>query len=185
MNKDGEGKFILPETTLEKNKLVVAHYKKTSKVLKEISYQCSECELKLSQRSHLTRRLWSVHQIGDGVELQCSECDKKFKLNAHLKRLTWLATRERLSSALTSSQNILTQLRKTCYHPYLFHDFEPKTDTEASRIVENMRMLVQLLIKMKNQGLRALISSQMTGMHEINGEYSHGKISHIVYSTVA
>lgn len=88
LNKDGEAKFILAKTTLEKNKLVVAHFKKTSKVLKEIRYQCSECKQKFIQQYYLTRHLWLVHQIGDGVSHQCTECNKKFlqrwNLNRHL-----------------------------------------------------------------------------------------------------
>jgi SWI/SNF-related matrix-associated actin-dependent regulator of chromatin subfamily A member 5 len=91
--------------------------------------------------------------------------------------------------------NILMQLRKTCNHPYLFAGAEPGPpyvlcfsvitallfNTNSTNRYDNgphlwencgkMVLLHKLLIKLKKQGSRVLIFSQMTRMLDILEDY--------------
>ncbi|KAK9463217.1 SNF2 family N-terminal domain-containing protein [Lipomyces oligophaga] len=71
--------------------------------------------------------------------------------------------------------NIVMQLRKCCNHPYLFEGAEPGPPyTTDEHIVENagkMLMLDKLLKRMKAQGSRVLIFSQMSRMLDILEDY--------------
>ncbi|XP_055336791.1 chromatin-remodeling complex ATPase chain Iswi-like [Paramacrobiotus metropolitanus] len=71
--------------------------------------------------------------------------------------------------------NILMQLRKCCNHPYLFDGVEPGPPyTTDQHIVDNcgkMVILQKLLPKLKEQGSRVLIFSQMTRMLDILEDY--------------
>lgn len=64
--------------------------------------------------------------------------------------------------------NLLMQLRKTCNHPYLFQGAEPGPPfVEGRHIIDNagkMILLDKLLVRLKDQGSRVLIFSQMTRM---------------------
>ncbi|XP_060040755.1 probable global transcription activator SNF2L1 [Erinaceus europaeus] len=71
--------------------------------------------------------------------------------------------------------NILMQLRKCCNHPYLFDGAEPGPPyTTDEHIVSNsgkMVVLDKLLSKLKEQGSRVLIFSQMTRLLDILEDY--------------
>jgi SWI/SNF-related matrix-associated actin-dependent regulator of chromatin subfamily A member 5 len=71
--------------------------------------------------------------------------------------------------------NILMQLRKCTNHPYLFDGMEPGPPfTTDQHIVENcgkMMVLDKLLPKLKAEGSRVLIFSQMTRMLDILEDY--------------
>ncbi|XP_012905466.1 probable global transcription activator SNF2L1 isoform X4 [Mustela putorius furo] len=71
--------------------------------------------------------------------------------------------------------NILMQLRKCCNHPYLFDGAEPGPPyTTDEHIVSNsgkMVVLDKLLAKLKEQGSRVLIFSQMTRLLDILEDY--------------
>ena len=71
--------------------------------------------------------------------------------------------------------NILMQLRKCTNHPYLFDGMEPGPPyTTDKHLVDNcgkMVLLDKLLIKLKQQGSRVLIFSQMTKMLDILEDY--------------
>lgn len=71
--------------------------------------------------------------------------------------------------------NILMQLRKCCNHPYLFDGVEPGPPyTTEQHIVNNcgkMVLLDKLLIRLKEQGSRVLIFSQMTKVLDILEDY--------------
>lgn len=71
--------------------------------------------------------------------------------------------------------NILMQLRKCCNHPYLFDGLEPGPPyTTDQHLVENcgkMVLLDKLLARLKQQGSRVLIFSQMTRMLDILEDY--------------
>jgi SWI/SNF-related matrix-associated actin-dependent regulator of chromatin subfamily A member 5 len=72
--------------------------------------------------------------------------------------------------------NIVMQLRKACNHPYLFDGAEegPPFDDFGPHIYENcgkMQLLHKLLPKLKSQGSRVLIFSQMTRMLNIIEDY--------------
>lgn len=72
--------------------------------------------------------------------------------------------------------NILMQLRKCCNHPYLFSNAEIDLgiDEYGAQIVENsgkMRMLDKLLPRLKKDGSRVLLFSQMTRLLDIMEEY--------------
>uniref|UniRef100_A0A0B6ZJP7 SWI/SNF-related matrix-associated actin-dependent regulator of chromatin subfamily A member 5 n=1 Tax=Arion vulgaris TaxID=1028688 RepID=A0A0B6ZJP7_9EUPU len=71
--------------------------------------------------------------------------------------------------------NILMQLRKCCNHPYLFDGMEPGPPyTTDYHLVENcgkMVILDKLLPRLKVEGSRVLIFSQMTRMLDILEDY--------------
>ena len=71
--------------------------------------------------------------------------------------------------------NIVMQLRKCCNHPYLFEGAEPGPPyTTDEHLVENagkMVMLDKILNKMKRQGSRVLIFSQMSRVLDILEDY--------------
>lgn len=72
-------------------------------------------------------------------------------------------------------QNILMQLRKCTNHPYLFDGAEPGPPyTTEKHLVDNcgkMVILDKLLPRLKEQGSRVLIFSQMTRMLDILEDY--------------
>ncbi|KAA8594681.1 hypothetical protein FQN60_011816 [Etheostoma spectabile] len=71
--------------------------------------------------------------------------------------------------------NVLMQLRKCCNHPYLFDGAEPGPPytTDLHLVVNSGKMVVldKLLPKMKDQGSRVLIFSQMTRVLDILEDY--------------
>uniref|UniRef100_A0A674N9S9 SNF2 related chromatin remodeling ATPase 5 n=1 Tax=Takifugu rubripes TaxID=31033 RepID=A0A674N9S9_TAKRU len=71
--------------------------------------------------------------------------------------------------------NILMQLRKCCNHPYLFDGAEPGPPytTDLHLVVNSGKMVVldKLLPKLKDQGSRVLIFSQMTRVLDILEDY--------------
>jgi SWI/SNF-related matrix-associated actin-dependent regulator of chromatin subfamily A member 5 len=72
--------------------------------------------------------------------------------------------------------NIVMQLRKCCNHPYLFEGAEPgppyTTDEHLVTNAAKMVMLDRLLKRMKGQGSRVLIFSQMSRVLDILEDYS-------------
>jgi SWI/SNF-related matrix-associated actin-dependent regulator of chromatin subfamily A member 5 len=72
--------------------------------------------------------------------------------------------------------NIVMQLRKCCNHPYLFDGAEPgppyTTDEHLVNNAAKMVMLDKLLKRLKNQGSRVLIFSQMSRVLDILEDYS-------------
>jgi SWI/SNF-related matrix-associated actin-dependent regulator of chromatin subfamily A member 5 len=71
--------------------------------------------------------------------------------------------------------NVLMQLRKVCNHPYLFDGAEPGPPySDGPHLWENsgkMMLLHKLLPKLKNNGSRVLIFSQMTRVLDILEDY--------------
>lgn len=71
--------------------------------------------------------------------------------------------------------NIVMQLRKCCNHPYLFEGAEPGPPyTTEEHIITNagkMVMLDRLLVRLKKQGSRILIFSQMSRLLDILEDY--------------
>lgn len=72
--------------------------------------------------------------------------------------------------------NIVMQLRKCCNHPYLFEGAEPgppyTTDEHLVTNAAKMVMVDKLLKRLKAQGSRVLIFSQMSRMLDILEDYS-------------
>jgi SWI/SNF-related matrix-associated actin-dependent regulator of chromatin subfamily A member 5 len=71
--------------------------------------------------------------------------------------------------------NIVMQLRKCCNHPYLFDGAEPGPPyTTEQHIIDNagkMVVLDKLLKRMKEQGSRVLLFSQMSRVLDILEDY--------------
>lgn len=71
--------------------------------------------------------------------------------------------------------NIVMQLRKCCNHPYLFEGAEPgppyTTDEHLIYNAGKMIMLDKILVRMKKQGSRVLIFSQMSRVLDILEDY--------------
>ncbi len=75
-----------------------------------------------------------------------------------------------------SLTNILLNLRKCCNHPYLFDGVEPEPYEEGEHLVNScgkMILLDKLLKKLKEEGHKVLIFSQMTSMLDILQDYMH------------
>jgi SWI/SNF-related matrix-associated actin-dependent regulator of chromatin subfamily A member 5 len=78
----------------------------------------------------------------------------------------------------TGLQNLLMQLRKCCNHPYLF---EWPVDDQGEEIVDErlvqvsgkLQMLDRLLPRLREEGHRVLLFSQMTRMLDILEDYMH------------
>jgi SWI/SNF-related matrix-associated actin-dependent regulator of chromatin subfamily A member 5 len=79
------------------------------------------------------------------------------------------------SGARVRLLNIVMQLRKACNHPYLFDGAEPGPPyVEGEHLITNSGKLVvldKLLPKLKKQGSRVLIFSQMTRLLDILEDY--------------
>lgn len=103
---------------------------------------------------------------------------------------------EAVNGALTNNRegktrllNIVMQLRKCCNHPYLFDGAEPGPPyTTDEHIIENagkMILLDKLLRRMKAQGSRVLLFSQMSRVLDILEDYcifrEYGKLNHCYY----
>jgi len=75
----------------------------------------------------------------------------------------------------TAILNIVMQLRKCCNHPYLFQGLEDRSlDPHGSHLVDNCGKLVlldKLLARLKANGHRVLIFSQMTRMLDVLDDY--------------
>ena len=71
--------------------------------------------------------------------------------------------------------NIVMQLRKCCNHPYLFEGAEPGPPyTTDEHLIDNagkMKALDKILVRMKEQGSRVLIFSQMSRVLDILEDY--------------
>ncbi|XP_026194247.1 ISWI chromatin-remodeling complex ATPase CHR17, partial [Cyclospora cayetanensis] len=80
-----------------------------------------------------------------------------------------------MSSNKTQMLNILMQLRKCCNHPYLFDGVEPGPPyVEGYHLVEaagKMHLLDRLLPRLKAEGSRVLLFSQMTRLLDIVDDY--------------
>jgi SWI/SNF-related matrix-associated actin-dependent regulator of chromatin subfamily A member 5 len=66
--------------------------------------------------------------------------------------------------------NVVMQLRKCCNHPYLFQGAEPEPYTNGEHLITNsgkMMLMDKLLPRLKQQGSRVLIFSQMTRLLDI------------------
>lgn len=71
-------------------------------------------------------------------------------------------------------QNIVMNLRKCTNHPYLFDGIEPEPFVEGDHLINNcgkMVVLDNLLTKLKANGSRVLVFSQMTSMLDILEDY--------------
>jgi len=83
---------------------------------------------------------------------------------------------KQLKSRGTSLQNMLMHLRKTCNHPYLF---EWPEDTNGNFVVNQdiincsgkMQVLDRLLTRIRKEGNKVLVFSQMTRMLDILEDY--------------
>eukprot|EP01117_Protostelium_nocturnum_P004545 TRINITY_DN1641_c0_g1_i3.p1 TRINITY_DN1641_c0_g1~~TRINITY_DN1641_c0_g1_i3.p1 ORF type:complete len:1025 (-),score=451.02 TRINITY_DN1641_c0_g1_i3:67-3141(-) len=102
-----------------------------------------------------------------------TEMQKKYYKFILTKNVDALST----GKSKQSLMNIIMHLRKCCNHPYLFDGAEPLFDGEyklGEHIVENsgkLRVLDKLLVKLKEEGRRVLIFSQMTRMLDIIQDY--------------
>lgn len=100
-----------------------------------------------------------------------------------MQRNIYLSILKRDSSLLSSNKsilmNIVMNLRKCCNHPYFFDNMEPTFDGEyilGEHIINNcgkMIILDKLLAKLKKDGKKVLIFSQMTRMLDILQDYLH------------
>ncbi|KAL1510237.1 hypothetical protein AB1Y20_006563 [Prymnesium parvum] len=89
-------------------------------------------------------------------------------------------------AALTANKsrlmNLVMQLRKCCNHPYLFEGAEDKSlDPFGEHLITNsgkMMVLDKLLLRLKGQGSRVLIFSQMTRVLDILEDYCAMRSSH-------
>eukprot|EP00127_Corallochytrium_limacisporum_P004825 Clim_evm8s183 gene=Clim_evmTU8s183 len=93
----------------------------------------------------------------------------------------WILTRNysMLSSKLKGSKasfvNVVMELKKCCNHPFLttqeYQDLEAASLDDLIRTAGKMFLLDKLLTRLKEQGHRVLIFSQMVMMLDVLGEY--------------
>jgi superfamily II DNA or RNA helicase len=96
-----------------------------------------------------------------------------------LKYYRWILTKDvkTFSKDKNSLMNVVVNLRKACNHPYLFNGAEPLFEGEyksGDHIILNSGKLVvldKLLPKLKADGEKVLIFSQMTRMLDICQDY--------------
>ncbi|KAJ8905446.1 hypothetical protein NDN08_001953 [Rhodosorus marinus] len=85
------------------------------------------------------------------------------------------------ASASTELKNVLMELRKCCNHPYLVSDTEPADlgPEQRLRMLTNssgkLQLLDRMLPRLKEQGRRVLLFSQMTMLLDIVDDYLHLK----------
>ncbi|PRP88099.1 helicase-like protein [Planoprotostelium fungivorum] len=97
-------------------------------------------------------------------------------LSGTLESILSAASVKRLRNSGSSLQNKLMQLRKACNHPYLFEWPEDKdenevVDEEMIRSSGKLVVLDRLLTRLKKEGHRVLIFSQMTRVLDIIEAY--------------
>eukprot|EP01117_Protostelium_nocturnum_P010342 TRINITY_DN3719_c0_g1_i1.p1 TRINITY_DN3719_c0_g1~~TRINITY_DN3719_c0_g1_i1.p1 ORF type:complete len:775 (+),score=358.94 TRINITY_DN3719_c0_g1_i1:113-2437(+) len=94
----------------------------------------------------------------------------------NLEELLSEKARKQIKNSGSSLQNILMQLRKVCNHPYLFEwpedqNGEDIIDENLVKSSEKLGLLDRMLPKLKKEGHRILIFSQMTRMLDILEDY--------------
>lgn len=134
-------------------------------------------------RPYLLRRVKAevLLEVPDKVEIivKCgmSAMQKKYYKGILMKDVSKISN----SNSRISLMNIIMQLRKTCNHPYLFDGAEPLFDGEyqlGDHIITNsgkMVLLDKILARLKEQGHRVLLFSQMTRTLDILQDYLHVK----------
>ena len=107
------------------------------------------------------------------MKFKCCDCRKFYK---HILTKNFEALNRKGHSHQTSLMNVMMDLRKCCNHPYLFPsaDMEapvtPQGHYEGSALIKasgKLELLGKMLQKLKRDGHRVLIFSQMTRVLDI------------------
>eukprot|EP01080_Neovahlkampfia_damariscottae_P009766 gene9766-2093_t len=113
-------------------------------------------------------------QLPEKVEIviRCHLSVLQKKLYEQIQNKNSIASDEKGKYRHKSLNNSVMQLRKVCNHPFLFFDdwssFEP---TDIIRTSGKFELLNRMLPKLKSQGHKVLIFSQMTSLLDILGYY--------------
>lgn len=139
-------------------------------------------------RPYMLRRIKAeVEKLPDRndilVEVELTTLQKRFYRAIYERNAEYLAEGVTPGTRINLN-NIVMQLRKVCCHPYLIQGVEDKllsekppsneADSELKHLVDSsgkMLLLDKLLPKLKQQGHRVLIFSQMTRMLDILEDY--------------
>lgn len=150
-----------------------------------------EEEKQIVSKLHVILRPFLLRRVKTDVELQLPKKYVKIVptklssvqssyykaiLSKDLSSILTPEAQKRMKNQGSSLQNMLVQLRKVCNHPYLFEWPQDKNgdDIVDERLVKasgKLQMLDRLLPRLKAEGHRILIFSQMTKMMDILEDY--------------
>ena len=101
VNNGSENKCHLCNLKLSSQKMLMRHFRRKHKDLKELMYyQCPDCDLKYSSRDNLDKHNCDKHQAGENEgKYQCKDCDMKYSNRGNLKR-------HRLSTHLNDGESV-------------------------------------------------------------------------------
>uniref|UniRef100_A0A8C5G3K6 SWI/SNF related, matrix associated, actin dependent regulator of chromatin, subfamily a, member 5 n=1 Tax=Gouania willdenowi TaxID=441366 RepID=A0A8C5G3K6_GOUWI len=130
-------------------------------------------DTKLVERLHTVLRPFLLRRIKADVEKTLFKMQREWYTKILMKDIDILNSAGKMDKMRL--QNVLMQLRKCCNHPYLFDGAEPGPPytTDLHLVVNSGKMAVldKLLPKLKEQGSRVLIFSQMTRVLDILEDY--------------
>lgn len=146
-----------------------------------------EEEKQIVSKLHVILRPFLLRRVKTDVELQLPKKYVKIVptklssiqstyykaiLNKDLGSILSAEAQKRLKNQGSSLQNMLVQLRKVCNHPYLFDwpqdkDGEDIVDERIVKASGKLQMLDRILPRLKEEGHKVLIFSQMTKMMDI------------------
>lgn len=161
-NKEGEQKIIAQQ---ERDQIVT----KLHQILRPFLLRRVKTDVELELPKKAERM----------VNTTLSDIQKKYYhaiLHKQLQDVLSAAAQKQLKAKGTSLQNQLMQLRKVCNHPYLL---EWPTDSQGNELIDDnmiksagkLQLLDRLLPRLKKEGHKVLIFSQMTRMLDILEDY--------------
>mmetsp|Transcript_4425 Transcript_4425/g.6197 ORF Transcript_4425/g.6197 Transcript_4425/m.6197 type:complete len:783 (-) Transcript_4425:63-2411(-) len=150
-----------------------------------------EEEKQIVSKLHVILRPFLLRRVKTDVELQLPKKYVKIVptklatiqstyykaiLSKDLGNILTPEAQKRLKNQGSSLQNMLVQLRKVCNHPYLFDwpqdkDGEDIVDERLVKASGKLQILDRLLPRLKSEGHKVLIFSQMTKMMDILEDY--------------
>eukprot|EP00026_Physarum_polycephalum_P000788 Phypoly_transcript_00789.p1 GENE.Phypoly_transcript_00789~~Phypoly_transcript_00789.p1 ORF type:complete len:1293 (+),score=424.61 Phypoly_transcript_00789:569-3880(+) len=150
-------------------------------------FEGAEGNVEVVQKLHKVLRPFLLRRLKSDVEksllpkkeillfVGMSEMQKAWYKKLLSKDLEVVNSNSKNKSMKVRLLNIIMQLRKCCNHPYLFDGAEPGPPyTTGEHLITNagkMVVLDKLLPKLKAQGSRVLIFSQMTRLLDILEDY--------------
>ncbi|KAF5321609.1 hypothetical protein D9619_002024 [Psilocybe cf. subviscida] len=166
--------FLMPEKFALTNEFDLTDADHEEKI-KQLHSQLEKLMLRRLKKDVLTELPTKSERI---LRVEMSAMQTHFYKNILTKNFAALV-KSANGNANISLLNIAMELKKAANHPYLFDGAEPNTDTREETLkglVMNSGKLVlldKLLVRLKADGHRVLIFSQMVRMLDILSDYMH------------